>query len=314
MAVERVAGAPPSAWPQKAVALGQLAKVRLFQIWLGPFVAWSLLPHELAWRDKSVALVLLFFVVVMTGMWATHALDDISGYRDGTDAVTYAPERGRSQKKPLVLGTLTEREAVRFAVVSAALAISAVIAFGAVAAFRPRWLVLVALAAVLAGIQYSAGVRFSYRFPGGGESLTVLTLATTVFLPYSAATGRFTLLVAAQSAAFGIWLVLVLICSNAADAEADRAAGRHTVAASTSETGNRRFIAGVFAAGVAAVAVPVAMGRLTPWALAAVFPAWALQAYVVANAWNGRYRLRRNFGFDAVRLGVLGLVVANVVR
>jgi 1,4-dihydroxy-2-naphthoate polyprenyltransferase len=300
--------------PPTVVALGQLGKFRLFQIWLGPVVAWSLVPGDMAGDPRTVALVGLFFFVVMAGMCATHALDDITGYRDGTDVVNYAPERRRSQTKPLVVGSLSERQAVVFAVVTGTAAVGAVVGFGVVSSFRPLWAIGMGLAAVLLGTQYSAGLKFSYRFVGGGELLTVGALAISALVPYAAVTEQLTLLAVLESTAFGIWLTQVLICSNSADAEADRAAGRRTVAASTSERGNRLFLVAVFAASVLVIVAAVVWAGLTPWALVLLLPTWALQGYVLRHALAGQYRLRRNFGFDAVRLGVLGLVVANVLQ
>ena len=97
---------------------------------------------------RSSALCLLFFSVIAFGMWATHAFDDITGYRDGSDVRNYAPERRRSQVKPLVAGLLSVRQAQAFAYVTALLAATCVVVFCVVAGFQPWWIFVGGLAVV----------------------------------------------------------------------------------------------------------------------------------------------------------------------
>lgn len=296
-----------------AGALGRLGKVKLFEIWLGPVVAWSLVLGQYGLRARSSLLCLLFFAVIAFGMWATHAFDDITGYLDGSDVRNYAPERKRSQVKPLVQGQLTVRTARIFAFCCAAIASLCVVLFCVVAEFRPWWIFVGGLAVVVLGVQYSAGINFSYRFIGGGEAVTGVTLAASVLLPYVAGTQRIDAAVVIQSILFGGWLVQVLICSNSADAADDRKVGRRTVAARTSTGANRVFVAVVFAALWLLVLLGALLGALTWWTPLALLPAWCLQAYVLRNGLRGQWRNRRNYGFQALRLAVVGTAVVNVL-
>jgi 1,4-dihydroxy-2-naphthoate octaprenyltransferase len=295
-------------------ALARLGKVKLFEIWLGPIVAWSLVIGQEGLHPKSSALCLLFFAVIAVGMWATHAFDDLTGYADGSDLRNYAPERRRSQVKPLVAGQLTVRAARIFAFVCAVIASGCVVAFCAVADFRPWWIFVGGLLVVVLGVQYSAGINFSYRFIGGGEAVTGVTLAASVLLPYAASTQRVDAASVIQGVLFGTWLVQVLICSNSADAEDDRKVGRRTVAARTSVGANRAFVATVFASTWLLALLGTVFGALSPWTPLALLPAWAMQAYVLRNGLRGQWRNRRNFGFQALRLAVLGLVIVNVIH
>lgn len=294
-------------------ALGRLGKVKLFEIWLGPIIAWSLVIGVDGLHLRSSALCLLFFAVIAFGMWGTHAFDDITGYSDGSDIRNYAPERKRSQVKPLVEGQLTVRTARIFAFTCAGIAAICVVLFCVISDFRPWWVFVGGLAVVVLGVQYSAGINFSYRFIGGGESVTGVTLAASVLLPYVAATQQVDARVWLQSLLFGLWLVQVLICSNSADADDDRKVGRRTVAARTTPGSNRVFVATVFGANWLIVVLGVVFGALSPWTLLALLPAWLLQGYVLRNGLRGQWRNRRNYGFEALRLAVLGLVIVNVL-
>ena len=308
-APRRPAGGSPG---RLAGALARLGKVKLFEIWLGPIVSWALVIGRDGLHPTSSVLCLLFCTVIAVGMWATHAFDDLTGYADGSDIRNYAPERRRSQVKPLVRGQLTVRAARIFAFTCALIAAGCVVAFCVVADFRPWWIFVGGLAVVVLGVQYSAGINFSYRFIGGGEAVTGVTLAASVLLPYVAATQRIDATIGIEAVLFGTWLVQVLICSNSADARDDREVGRRTVAASTTALGNRIFVATVFGATWLLTLLGTVFGALSPWTPLALLPAWALQAYVLRNGLRGQWRNRRNYGFQALRLAVLGLVIVNV--
>lgn len=294
-------------------AYARLGKVSLFEIWLGPVLAWSLVLGDGHTDARSFALCALFFAAIATGMWATHAFDDVTGFKDGSDLRNYAPERRRSQVKPLVRGDLTVRQATTFGFLTAGLAIACVLAFCVAAGFRPWWVFLGGLAVIVFGAQYSTGINFSYRFVGGGEVLTGVTLAASVVLPYAAVVQQLDGGAVVQGLLFGTWLVQVLMCSNSADAEDDRLVGRRTVAAMTTVRGNRMVVAAVFAFGPVLTLSAAALGVLSPWSAVALLPAWALQAHVLRNGLRGRWRNQRNYGFQALRLAVLGLVIVNVL-
>lgn len=294
-------------------AFTHLGKMRLFEIWLGPIIAWSLVVGLQGHSARAAVLCGLFALVIAFGIWATHAFDDITGHRDGSDIRNYAPERRRSQVKPLVAGSLTVRQARVFAFTTMTAALGCVLLFSVVSAFQPWWIFVGGSAVVILGVQYSTGINFSYRFVGGGEAVTGLTLATSLLVPYAAASGRLDAAASVQGLLFGAWLVQVLICSNSADAEDDRRVGRRTVAARTTVRGNRNFVAVFFVASWALALVATLLGVLSPWTPLGLLPAWLLQAHVLRNGLRGRWRNRRNYGFIALRLAVLGLVITNVL-
>lgn len=293
-------------------ALAHLAKAKLFETWLGPVLALSLVIGGYGLHFRPTLLCVLFFAVSVSGMWATHSFDDVTGYMDGSDARNYALERKRSQVKPLVAGELTVATAKVFAFTCATIALLCVVLFCVIADFRPWWGFAVGLAAVVLGVQYSTGINFSYRFVGGGEAVTGVALAFSVLLPYAAATQRITLAAVIQSALFGLWLVQVLMCSNSADSEDDRQVGRRTIAARVSEDANRVIVAMVFFSSWLLALLAAVFGVLSAWTPVALLPAWALQACVLRNGWRGQWRNRRNYGFQALRLAVFGLLIVNV--
>lgn len=294
-------------------ALAQLGKVRLAEIWLGPLLAWSALIGEGRGTPRAAAVCLLFVFVICFTMLASHSLDDITGFRDGSDQRNYAPERHRSQHKPLVEGRVTQKQALVFA--STSVVVAASVAVGVYLLAGPRhWAVLAGgLAVSVLGAQYSYGINFSYRIPGGGELLTGLCLAGSVVVPYLAARGRLEAKPVVEGLLFGSWLVQVLACSNTTDAADDRVVGRRTVAALTSTRANLVFLTGLFTASWAAAVIAVLVGVLSPWALVGLLPASALQGYVLRNGLRGVWRNRRNYGFLAVRYAIVGLAIVNIV-
>jgi len=295
-----------------AVALGQLGKVKLVEIWLGPLLAASAAIGRGAGTGRTAVLGLLFVAVVGFTMCASHALDDVTGFLDGSDRRNYAPERRRSQVKPLVQGTLTPSQARVFAAVSVALAAGLVLIFFLISA-APGWVLAAGLAVPLLGAQYSYGVNFSYRIPAGGELVTGLCLAASVVVPYTAVTGRLSAGAVVEGVLFGGWLVEVLACSNTTDAADDRLVGRRTVAALTSPRANLVFVTALISGPWVLTAAAAAAGVLSPWTLAGLLPAYAIQGYVLRNGLRGQWRNRRNYGFLAVRYAIAGLVIVNIL-
>jgi 1,4-dihydroxy-2-naphthoate octaprenyltransferase len=293
-------------------ALAQLGKVKLVEIWLGPLLAWSAIIGVGHGTPRSAVLCLLFVAVVCFTMFASHSLDDVTGFRDGSDQRNYAPERKRSQVKPLVQGTITPSQAMVFAAASVALAAGLVLVFF-FTAHAPGWVLIGGLAVPLLGAQYSYGINFSYRIPAGGELLTGLCLAASVVVPYGAGTGRLSARTVVEGALFGCWLVAVLACSNTMDAADDRLVGRRTVAALTSRRANLVFVTALISGPWVLTVAAAAAGAISPWTLAALLPAYAIQACVLRNGLRGQWRNRRNYGFLAVRYAIAGLVIVNIL-
>jgi 1,4-dihydroxy-2-naphthoate polyprenyltransferase len=295
-----------------AAALAQLGKVKLVEIWLGPLLARSAIIGAGRGTPRTAAVCLLFVAVVCVTMFASHSLDDVTGFRDGSDQRNYAPERKRSQVKPLVQGTITQSHALAFAASSVALAAGLVLAFFFVA-HAPWWVLIGGLAVPLLGAQYSYGINFSYRIPAGGELLTGLCLAASVIVPYAGDTGHLSARAEVEGVLFGCWMVAVLACSNTVDAADDRLVGRRTVAALTSQRANLVFVSALISGPWLLTLAAAAAGVLSPWTLAALLPAYAIQAGVLRNGLRGQWRNRRNYGFLAVRYAVAGLVIVNIL-
>lgn len=291
----------------------RLGKVGLVEIWLGPVVAAAAALDRGAPVGRTLLLSLLFLLAIAFGMGTTHALDDVTGFRDGSDARNYAPERRRSQVKPLVTGDLTIRQARTFAALAGSAAIACIVLFCVVAEFRPWWVFVGGLAVIVLGSQYSAGINFSYRIIGGGELLTGTTLAASTLIPYAAATLAVTRTIGVESVLFGLWLVMVLMCSNSRDADDDRLVGRRTIAALTSVRGNKAAVALVFITSWCLALGSVVVGALSPVALLTLAPCVVVQCYVLSQGLRGVWRHQRNLGFMAVRLGVIGLVMMHVL-
>jgi 4-hydroxybenzoate polyprenyltransferase len=97
------------------------------------------------------------------------------------------------------------------------------------------------------------------------------------------------------------------------DAADDRSVGRHTVAARTPERANLAFVVVMFVTSFALAVAGAASGVLRPWTPLCLLPAWLMQFYVLRRGLRGCWRNRRNYGFLALRIAVVGLVVANVV-
>lgn len=304
--------APSGRLIETVTALAQLGKLKLYDIWTGPIVAWSLLVGQGVPHIRSTMLCLLFLIAIGFTVCASHAFDDITGFLDGSDIRNYAPERKRSQVKPLVQGTVTVATARVFAYSSVVVASACVMVFWAVAGFRPWWALVGGLLVTIFGAQYSAGINFSYRIFGGGEALTGITLAASIWLPFGAAVGEVSAAALIQGVLFGMWLVQVLICSNTADAADDHSVGRRTVAARTSQRTNLAFVVVMFVTSWALAIAGTAFAVLSPWTPLGLLPAWLMQFYVLRNGLHGYWRNRRNYGFLALRVAVLGLVVVNV--
>jgi 1,4-dihydroxy-2-naphthoate polyprenyltransferase len=305
-------GSPGRQLRLTVTALAQLGKIRLVEIWTGPLLAWSALIGEGYGTGRSAVLCLLFVCIVCLTMWASHALDDVTGLRDGSDQRNYAPERNRSQVKPLVRGTLTQSQALAFAYSSVLMAVVVVLVFFSLAGLHPWWALVGGLAVAVLGAQYSYGINFSYRIPGGGELLTGSCLALSVIVPYGAVVDRLTGKMVVQGLLFGSWLLLVLVCSNTVDAADDRAVNRRTLAALCSARVNLGIVVALFVGSWALVLLASAFGTLSPWAPVGLLPAWIVQGYVLSNGLRGRWRNRRNYGFLAVRFAVAGLAIVNL--
>ncbi|NUR90947.1 MAG: UbiA family prenyltransferase [Nonomuraea sp.] len=291
----------------------RLAKLDIYDYYLGLPLAWSLLPPDLRWQPYALGLLVAVLVAEAAVVAAMVGFDDITGFRDGSDVANYSSDaaRRRLARKPLVAGTLTESQALRFA--WAATGASAVLWTAVVgsAPHRPVWVIVVAAACVVAAVQYSWGLKISYR---GFQELFLVGLGVGwVLVPYGLLTGQAGWFVAVQAVLFGLGPMIFGLYSNTHDVQGDRDAGRRTVAAMASARGNAAFVTGVTAVESLIVAGAVAAGAAPWWFLGVLIPLAALRAaQLVIGFVRGDILRARRVAIRTHRVTVAVLVVANL--
>ena len=296
-------------------AYAKLAKLDILDYYLSiPLVAAMLLPlgRTSPWRAAAVlALYLLGELTMVAGM---VAFDDVTGYRDGSDKANYGPDAAarRLARKPLVAGTLTERQAIRFgwlAVAACALLWSAAVA---VAPLRPWWALLGIAACVGLGFQYTWWLKLSYH---GLQELFMAALGWAFVLPaYGLLAGRPTGFVLVQTLVFGLGPLLFGVYSNMNDADGDRAVGRLTVAAVAGPRGNACFIAAVSSLEAVLVVGSAVVGLAPWWFPLLMSPALALRgAQFLQGIKDGDVLGARRRGITVHRLSVLLMISADLL-
>lgn len=273
-------------------------------------VGLSYLPPR-AWSSASAVASLLgagtLFVAAMV-------LDDVQGWRDGTDAANYQrPGYHRDlANKPLLSGLVTERQALGLGL--GAWAASGLL-WGAAVVLAPApdsgaMALLVVL--VLLVPQYSWGLRLSYRY--GGEALLAYFGAVLAAAPPLLAGAQPTARLVGQAVLVGLWYVTLNSYCYTGDVEGDRMAGRATLAVRLGPDGNRGYLTvlavGDLALSCALMAVtgeclwyaPVLAVGLVPRAVVA----WRFRRTADARAAFARY-------WPLFHLGCGTLVLANVL-
>nr|WP_285748247.1 UbiA family prenyltransferase [Lentzea sp. NBRC 105346] len=296
-----------------ARAYVRLAKLDILDYYLGVLVVWTLLAPASRLEPAVLATMLLFLVGEVFMMAAMVALDDLTGYRDGSDIANYAPDdpNRRVARKPLVAGTLTERQVLGFAWVTALAGAALWLGAIAIAPHRPMWTLVVIAVTFFFSVQYSWGLKLSYH---GFQEFFLAALGWAVVLgPYGLATGTIDGFALVQALLFGLGPLLFGVYSNTNDVEGDRGVGRPTVAVLTSPRGNALFVALLSAVEAALiVAAPFAGG---PW----WFPLALLPTVVLrVQQWRtgfveGDILVARKLGIDAHRVTVLVLIFVNLV-
>lgn len=285
----------------------RLGKFDVYDYYLGILIVASAAPAE----PVTLLLFLLGEVAVIV---AGVAFDDVTGYRDGSDLVNYGPDDRLRKKlrKPLVAGRLSESQALRFAWGAAAIGAALWTAAVLTAPHRPMWSVVLLVVVFAAALQYSYGLKLSYR--GFQEAFLVVLGMTLVLAPHGLITGEFSGFVLVQAVLFGMGPLMFGVYSNTNDVDGDRAVGRPTVAALTTERGNARFI-GALSVGEFLLGALASVTGVAPWWFALlVLPATALRArqYHLGFAVGDIMRARK-LGFTAHRTCVALLVLANVL-
>ncbi|MEV8476108.1 UbiA family prenyltransferase [Streptomyces sp. NPDC051173] len=304
----------PSGVTGRLRVYAKLGKLSFYDYYLAAFVVWTALPGALLWDGRTWSVLLLHTVGYVGVVAATVALDDVTGIRDGSDARNYSPEDGTLRdrsRKPLLSGALTVRQAELF---GWGAAVWGAVFWGialAVAPERSLW-ACVTLAAVLASnVQYSYGLKISYR---GGQELILLTPGLAVLVPYVLLTGEATGLVVLETCLVGLWSLLVSLYSNMNDVEGDRLAGRRNLATRSSAAGYRRMVAAIHLLEPAALVAAIALDAVPVWFAALALPLWAVRARQAhAGLVRGDVLVARVLGMKLHRWGVPVLVAANVL-
>ncbi|MFG3205123.1 UbiA family prenyltransferase [Streptomyces sp. NPDC048192] len=293
----------------------RLGKLDVYDYYLGIFLALSASLFPVGDFTARQALVLtLFLAGEIAVLMAMVALDDVTGFRDGSDLANYGPDNPLRSKarKPLVAGTLTVPQALWFAWLSAAAGAVLWAGAAALAPHRPLWALIAAGALFAVSLQYSYGLKISYH--GFQEAFLVALGAVLVIVPYGLVTGEWSGFLTVQAVLFGFGPLMFGVYSNTNDVAGDRAVGRPTVAALVSERGNAVFIGALslteFLIGVLASGTGVAPW----WFVLLMLPATALRARQYLTGFvRGDIMTARRTGFAVHRLSVLLMTAAAVL-
>lgn len=314
---ERNLRVAPHSFEERFDVYRKLSKLDLIpEVYLGIPIAWSLLGPQLAFSWRTGLLLGLALVAEVATFAMAVTLDDIQGKRDGVDRFNYLKsDRAGLRKlelKPLLQGRLSETQALRFAVIAGTIAFSTCFLAYALMDFRPAWLLPAALVIGALAVQYSFGLKVSYR--GIGEVTLLVATASGLCLPFVLLTGQLHGTSLFEGLLFGVWMLQISMFSNTHDAEGDRRAGRLTVAARTSARGNRIFLASIFVLGYAILALADYLGSMSSWFWLTLIPFFILQVKEVhAGLIRHDPLLARAIALKAFRIGSAILFVTNIL-
>jgi 1,4-dihydroxy-2-naphthoate polyprenyltransferase len=312
MARELVQSATSAGLAARAQLYVEVGKLKIFELWLGIPLAWSLLAAEHRIEPRPILLLVMTLFVIAGTASASLSLDDVAGLRDGVDVANHADTDRYGVNKPLLDGRLSERQALGFVYVLVSIAVLAAVIMFAVAWPIPSWLLALTLAILFVPLNYSFGLKLSYH--GLGELLTMGAIAGSVILPFAAVTHTAPGPVLMQALLAGLWMLHIAVFSNTQDREGDRQARRMTIAALLSKRGNYGFIVMLFALTWALTAYGLASGLLTKTLMLMLIPLWVLQA---RQLWIGVRREKwlkaRLLGFWLYRYAILALFVSNLL-
>ncbi|WP_433369616.1 UbiA family prenyltransferase [Streptosporangium sp. CA-115845] len=294
-------------------AYARLAKLDVYDYYIGLPLVWTLLVPAGRWEPGVIGLLVLICLAEVTVVAAMVGFDDITGYRDGSDAANYGADaaKRRLARKPLVAGTLTEAQALRFAWAATALGVLLWALAVAAAPHRPPWVVVLAAVCVVASVQYSWGLKISYR---GFQEIFLIGLGVGwVLVPYGLLTGEVTDLVLVQALLFGFGPMLFGLYSNTHDIDGDRRAGRVTVAALVPAGVNTAFITVMTAAAGLLIVVGPLVGAVPWWLPIVLVPVLAMRVtHLVIGSVRGDILRARRVAIRAHRVTVVLLVIANL--
>jgi 1,4-dihydroxy-2-naphthoate octaprenyltransferase len=301
-------------WEGRIRSYARLGKLDVYDYYLSILVALSAALGVTTFGSAEAVTVLLVLLGEVLFMMAQVALDDYTGYRDGSDIRNYGPDNllRRKERKPLVSGALTPAQALRFAWITAALGAVAWAAALLVAPYVPTWTVVLMAATYLVGLQYSYGLKISYH--GFQEVYLVVLGAALVLLPLGLLTGQYAAFWLVQSVLFGFGPLMFGVYSNTNDVDGDRAVHRPTVAALTSPRGNAIFIGALSLTEFLIGAAASAAGLAPWWFVLLMLPVTAtrLRQYLTGFRVGDIMRARK-LGFGVHRLSTALLVAGNVI-
>ena len=308
-------GRPASSRTRATVAAyARLGKLDIIDYYLSAGLAWTLLPAAARVNGRALVTLLLFLVAEVFLVAAMVALDDITGYRDGSDAANYGPDAParRLARKPLLAGTLTPVQAARFAWTAAGAGALCLLAAMLAAPHHPRWVLITGAAYLVLSVQYSWGLKLSYR---GGQELYLAGLGVVlVLLPYGLVTGQAGGFAVLQAVLFGLGPLLFGVYSNTNDVAGDRLVGRVVAATVLSPRGNAAFILAVTLAETGLIAGGTAGGLAPWWFPLALLPVIAARG---RQLWAGLYRGdilgARRTGIRAHRAAAVTLMAVNLI-
>lgn len=293
----------------------RLGKLAFFDYYLSALIVWTLLPPAERMRTDTVMTLAVMSLGWVGVVVATVAFDDVTGYRDGSDQVNYDPAQGPKRdrgRKPLLDGRITVAQAVRFGWTAAAWGTAWLAVAIAVAPHHPLWDVALTAWVLISSVQYSYGLKLSYR--GGQEVLMLVSTALTVLIPYGLLTGHLTGPALAESVLFGMFSLLVPVYSNMNDVAGDRRAGRRNLATMLSPRAYRAVPATLTCAELAVIVTASLMGVLRFWYPIVLLPLVALRVRQLhAGLVLGDPLTARKTGIKAHRLGVVLLLAANLI-
>ncbi|PRY02384.1 UbiA family prenyltransferase [Allonocardiopsis opalescens] len=275
--ITRPAAAPAAGARGRAAAYARLAKLDIYDYYIGLPLVWAALPPALRWEPGTLGLLVLILAAEVATVAAMVAFDDVTGYRDGSDAANYGSDaaRRRLARKPLVAGTLTEAQALRFAWAATAAAAALWALAVAAAPHRPLWAVLLAAGCLAASVQYSWGLKISYR---GCQEVFLIGLGIGwVLVPYALLAGEAPAFIAVQAVLFGFGPMLFGLYSNTHDIDGDRGAGRITVAATVPPRLNTAFVVALTAAESLLITGATLTGAAPWWFSAVLAPVFVLR-------------------------------------
>ena len=242
MTASSASPAPPAPPRPTLGTYARLAKLDIVDYYIGLPLVFAMTLPLLGLHAGTVGFLLLVLVAEVAVVAAMVAFDDVTGYRDGSDAANYGSDaaRRRLARKPLVAGTLTEAQALRFARAATVTSVLLWTAVIALAPHRPMWAIAAAALCLVASVQYSWGLKISYR---GFQELFLVGLGVGwVLVPYGLLVGDVDGFVLVQALVFGGGPMIFGLYSNTNDIGGDRSAGRITVATTVSTRANTVFI------------------------------------------------------------------------